>query len=253
MCDFHINYQISGFVFLYAWAVLKGYEMRKIYLIEDDSTLRRELVRILSIENSCEVYAFVPRENFKGATPDAIAHEADIYIIDLKLPGNDGISICKQVKANLPKAKILVLTSSDSEIDEIMSMHIGVDDYLVKPYNPPVLIAHIERLFKQLEDRKNDETIRCKGMEVNLAKSSVSYCGKVAELSRNEMRILWTLARADGAIVSRQDLMFELWQSDRFIDDNTLTVNINRLRKTLSSISCDEDFLKTHRRQGYSI
>ena len=171
--------------------------------------------------------------------------------MDLRLPNNDGLAICREVRA-ASSIPIMVLTSSDAEFDEVMSMKLGADDYLTKPYSPAVLLAHVERLL-QRSTPKLQTLLTYNGLEFDTKRARISYKGKSAELSRNEQRILLLLMKAKGAIVSRQELMYELWQSDEFIDDNTLTVNVNRLRKVLLGIGAPEEMLHTHRGQGYSL
>ena len=221
--------------------------MNKIYVIEDDETLRNELVRILSLQG-IEALACT---DFEHAAESALAAQPNAIIMDLRLPNNDGLAICREVRA-ASSIPIMVLTSSDAEFDEVMSMKLGADDYLTKPYSPAVLLAHVERLLQR--STPNLQTLLTyNGLEFDTKRARISNKGKSAELSRNEQRILLLLMKAKGAIVSRQELMYELWQSDEFIDDNTLTVNVNRLRKVLLGIGAPEEMLHTHRGQGYSL
>ena len=222
-------------------------EVMKIYLIEDDVALRNELCRILGFQG----YQVDVCEDFSRAASLALASDSHLVIMDLRLPGADGLDICREFRRN-SQAPVLILTSSDSEFDEITGLHLGADDYLTKPYSPAVLLAHVERLLQRANPQGNTG-ISYKGITVDAARSEVSFASATAELSRNELRILSALIHAHGAIVSRQELMYELWQSDEFIDDNTLTVNVNRLRKLLQRLGVPDDTLKTHRGQGYSL
>lgn len=225
--------------------------MRKLYIIEDDPVIRSELVKVFELLEDTSINCF-EEDDFAEAHTAAINANADIYIVDLNLPNNDGILISKEIKKHLPSAKIVILTSSDSDIDEIRGMQIGVDDYITKPFNAHVLIAHIEKILRDIDSVSTQKLTTYKGVIVDFGKSSVSFNDKSADLTKNELRILKCLIDADGSIVGRSDLMFELWQSDRFVDDNTLTVNINRLRGTLKSVGV-ENLLVTHRGQGYSL
>lgn len=225
--------------------------MRKLFIIEDDTVIRQELVKIFGLLNEVSVKS-INENDFVNAEALAIDANADIYIVDLNLPNSNGMAIAKKLKSQLPSAKIVILTSSDSDIDEIKGMQIGVDDYITKPFNPHVLIAHIEKLLRDIDTVSTNNLCNYKGLAVDFGKSSISCNEKKADLTKNELRILKCLIDADGSIVSRSDLMFELWQSDRFVDDNTLTVNINRLRQTLKSVGV-QDLLVTHRGQGYSL
>lgn len=219
----------------------------KIYLIEDDAALRNELCRILGFQG----YQVEACEEFSQAASLVLAFDPHLVIMDLRLPGTDGLDICREIRKT-SQVPVLVLTSSNSEFDEITGLRLGADDYLTKPYSPAVLLAHVERLLQRANPQVNTE-ISYKGITVNAARSEASFAGAMAELSRNELRILSALIHAQGAIVSRQELMYELWQSDEFIDDNTLTVNVNRLRKLLQRLGVPNDALKTHRGQGYSL
>ena len=133
-----------------------------------------------------------------------------------------------------------------------MSMKLGADDYLTKPYKPAVLLAHVARLL-QRADSAGSTRIEYAGIALDIARGTATYDGGETGLSRNETCVLAALIRARGAIVSRQDLMRELWQTDQFVDDNTLTVNVNRLRHSLEELGAPHDALKTHRGRGYSL
>ena len=148
---------------------------------------------------------------------------------------------------------IVMLTSSDNEFDEVMSMNLGADDYVTKPYNPAVLLARIQSVLRRAACTEPPSRIEHKGVVLDVARSRVEYEGRGVELTRNEFRVLHLLMENKGAIISRQELMMELWQSDAFIDDNTLTVNVNRLRKSLASIGVPDGFLATRRGQGYLV
>lgn len=219
----------------------------KIVLVEDDAALRSELARILGFQG----YAVEVCTLFSQVVPQILDARADLAIVDLRLPETDGLDICRQVREK-SQVPLLVLTSSDSEFDEVTSLRLGADDYVTKPYSPSVLLAHVERLLQRARPQ-GSFVVEYAGLSVDGTRSEALYQGKSVVLSRNELRILSALVRARGAIVSRQELMFELWQSDEFIDDNTLTVNVNRLRRALQKIDVPDDVLKTHRGQGYSL
>lgn len=221
---------------------------QRIFMIEDDSALREELAHLL------ELAGFTPigiTERFEEAPQKALEANVDCVVVDLKLPNTDGHAICRAIreKSDVP---IIVLTSSESEFDEVMAMNLGADDYIVKPYRPAVLLAHIQALLR----RKAPGTsilMSHKGVQLDLGAGVVSFDGKSAELTRNEQRILQILMKNPGTVVPRSEIMCALWESDSFIDDNTLTVNVNRLRKTLSSLGVPDEFLVTRRGLGYSV
>lgn len=222
---------------------------QRIYLIEDDPALRTELAHVLELSG----YAVATYEGTWGDTAArALAAEPDCIVLDLKLPGADGHSICRDIRAK-SSVPILMLTSSESEFDEVMAMNLGADDYVTKPYRPAVLLAHLQALLRRSASPAAGMTILHKGVTLNMGAGTVEFQGRTAELTRNELRILQTLMRNPGVVVPRSEIMCALWESDAFIDDNTLTVNVNRLRKTLGSLGVPEDFLATHRGVGYTV
>lgn len=221
--------------------------MSKVFIIEDDESLRRELATVLELDG----YEPCACIDFEHAAQEVLALRPDAVILDLRLPDTDGLSICRDIRAS-SEVPILVLTSSDAEFDEIMSMKLGADDYLAKPYRPAVLLAHLARLLQRANNADATRIERA-GIILDVARATVLYGGTEVTLSRNETCILAALIRAQGAIVSRQDLMLALWQTDEFVDDNTLTVNVNRLRRALERAGAPSDVLKTHRGLGYSL
>ena len=223
-------------------------DMALIYIVEDDAALRTELAHLLELSG----YDVASCETFDRAARDAIDARPDCVVLDLKLPGTDGHAICRDIRRE-SDVPIIILTSSDSEFDEVMGMNLGADDYVTKPYRPAVLIAHIASLLRRSSLARDDMRVECKGVTLDVAAGTVSYQGKSAELTRNELKILHILMRNHGTVLTRHEIMCDLWESDAFIDDNTLTVNVNRLRKTLGSIGVPDDFLVTRRGMGYTV
>ncbi len=221
--------------------------MPKICIVEDDALLCLELGHLLELNG----YESSACDDFAHAAEWIARHDPDLAIVDLKVPGNDGHSICRDLRTRA-MTPVLVLTSSESEFDEVMSMNLGADDYLTKPYRPAVLLAHVQALLRRASAVPS-RTISHRGVTLDLGSGCALYQGKSVELSRNEQRILDVLMSSPGVIVTRQELMCELWDSDAFIDDNTLTVNINRVRKALASLGVPEGFLVTKRGQGYLV
>ena len=222
--------------------------MSRIYIIEDDEALRTELAHLLELQG----FSVACCATFGTAAADALAARPDCVVLDLKLPGTDGHSICRDIRA-ASDVPIIMLTSSESEFDEVMAMNLGADDYVTKPYSPAVLIARIQSAIRRSSSGRDELTIEHAGVLLNVGAGTVSFGGRSTELTRNELRILHILMRNPGLVISRQEIMCELWESDAFIDDNTLTVNVNRLRKTLGSLGVPEDFLTTRRGQGYLV
>lgn len=221
--------------------------MARIFVVEDDAALRDELSRLLGLQG----HEVLSCSSFTQVAKDVLAADADCVILDLKLPGSDGHAVCRDVRRE-SQVPVIMLTSSDSEFDEVMGMNLGADDYVTKPYRPAALLARVESALRRSR-RGEDARIACKGVVLDLVRGTVEFEGRAAELTRNEQRVLHLLMANHGAIISRQELMVELWQSDAFVDDNTLTVNINRLRKSLASIGVPDDFLVTRRGQGYLV
>ncbi|MDO4538343.1 MAG: response regulator transcription factor [Coriobacteriales bacterium] len=221
--------------------------MQRICIVEDDLILCRELAHLLELNG----YECAACADFASAAAWIAQQQPSLAIIDLKLPGGDGLSICRDLRAT-SSVPILVLTSSDSEFDEVMSMNLGADDFLTKPYRPAVLVAHVQALLRR-SGATMGRTVTHRGVTLNLATGRAAYADKSVELSRNEQRILDALMSNPGVIVTRQELMCELWDTDSFVDDNTLTVNVNRVRKALESLGAPHDFLLTKRGQGYMV
>ena len=221
--------------------------MPTICIVEDDALLCQELAHLLELNG----YRASICQDFPVAAPWIASQNPDLAIVDLKVPGNDGLSICRDLR-RLSSVPVLVLTSSDSEFDEVMSMNLGADDYLTKPYRPAVLLAHVQALLRRSAAMPS-RVISHRGLTLDLASGQAQYQGRSVELSRNEQRILDVLMSNPGVIVTRQELMCELWDTDAFVDDNTLTVNVNRVRKALASLGVPDDFLTTKRGQGYLV
>ena len=221
--------------------------MPLIYVVEDDAPIRGELVQVLE-RNGFEVACC---EAFDRVVEDAQAAHPDLVLLDLTLPGTDGQLICLELRA-VSEVPIIVLTSRATEIDEVMSMTMGADDFIPKPYSARVLVARIQALLRRATGGSERSVLEHNGLTLDLSRSVAMASGGQIELTKNEMRILGLLMAHAGTIVSREEIMRDLWDSDAFVDDNTLTVNINRLRATLAKIGVS-DYLTTHRGRGYSV
>lgn len=221
--------------------------MARIYVIEDDEPVRGELATLLRRAGHEPVCA----QRFDRLTADTLDAAPDVVLLDLGLPGTDGQYVCRELRQS-SSVPIMVVTSRATDLDELMSMSLGADDFVTKPYNGQILLARIDALLRRVKGVDQvGRVIEYRGLALDLARSTASFEGRTVELTKNELRILSLLMRRKGEIVSREEIMVELWNSDAFIDDNTLTVNMNRLRKTLVTIGVN-DYLVTHRGQGYS-
>lgn len=220
--------------------------MAQIFVVEDDAAIRDELLEVLE-RNDFETACCLA---FDRVVEDILVADPDLVLLDLTLPGTDGQFICRELreKSSVP---IVVLTSRVTEIDEVMSMTMGADDFVSKPYSSRVLIARISALLRRVGAAESS-SLKHNGLELDPARSLAFANGKQVELTKNEMRILSLLMSKAGTIVSRDAIMRDLWDSDAFVGDNTLTVNINRLRSTLEKIGVT-GYLTTHRGRGYSV
>ena len=221
--------------------------MKKILIIEDDATLREEL-RLL-LENGG--YAPCVTTDFENAADEAAQLRPDLVLLDILLPDANGQSILRDIRSR-SDVPVIMLTSRSTDADEIISRSSGADDYVTKPYNPALLLLRIETVLRRTGGRGSEEELTYRGMRLNLLRSSVTYKGAETVLSRNEMNILHCLLKKRGTIVSRDELMDYLWDRSDFVDDNTLTVNINRLRKRLEGLGFP-DVIETRRKQGYML
>ncbi|WP_035289127.1 response regulator transcription factor [Clostridium sp. KNHs214] len=221
--------------------------MKKILIVEDDKKIRGELSTFISKNGYvCEVL-----DDFNNVVEGIMSKEIDLVLLDINLPSFDGYYVCREVRKK-SQVPIIVVTSRDTEIDELMALNLGADDFITKPYNLQILLAHISSVLKRTLREKEPEYISGRDFTINISKSTIKHKDKEYELTKNELNILTLLYKKRGNIVSRDELMEELWNSNMFIDDNTLTVNINRLRKKLESIGIDE-VIETKRGRGYMV
>lgn len=220
---------------------------KKIFIIEDEEKIRLELSTFLNRYGYETSYS----DDFENIVEIALKEKPHIILLDINLPYYDGYYICREIRkaSNVP---IIVVTSRNSEIDELMSMNLGADDFITKPYNTQILLARISSIIRRAYQNIESEVFEFRRLKYNMSTSEMEFDDKKIELTKNESRILATLIRNKEKIVSRNELMKALWQSDEFVDDNTLTVNINRLRKKLEEIGA-KDYLQTKRGQGYIL
>ena len=222
--------------------------MDKILIVEDDEKLREEL-KIFLDRNG---YDTVILDKFDNPVEDILKINPNLVLLDINLPYFDGEYICKELrkKSNVP---IIMLTSRDNEIDELISLNYGADQYVTKPYNIQILLAKINGLLKRSKNSDATQTlIDCKEFVLDISKSIIENGNNKIELTKNELKILHYLVMNRGKIVSRDEIMDYLWDSESFIDDNTLTVNIKRLRVKLEEFGV-KDIIETKRGQGYIL
>ena len=216
-----------------------------ILIVEDEEKLREEL-KIFLESNGYQVETV---KEFQNLDTNIFKINYDLILLDINLPFINGEYLLKEIrkKSNLP---IIMITSKNTELDELLSISLGADDFITKPFNPQILLARINRLLTRNNNRS--ETIKYKNALIDVSKSLIETEHSKENLTRNELKILTYLLENKGTIVSRDDLINYLWDSDEYIDDNTLTVNINRLRTKLASLGL-KDVIITKRSQGYII
>lgn len=221
--------------------------MYKIMIIEDNEKIR------------CELSDFLHKNGYETEAPDDFEHmmksidekKPDLLLLDLNLPVFDGHYICREVRKqnNVP---IIIVTSRDSDMDELISMNLGADDFVTKPYNLQILLARIARVLHRAYESGSSNVLVINNIVLDISKSSIAYKEAVVDLTKNELRIMHCLFQHKNSIVSRNELMQHMWDCELFVDDNTLTVNINRLRKKLELLKQD-DLIQTKRGLGYII
>ena len=221
--------------------------MQKILIIEDDEKIRSELETFLN-KNGYETKTIV---NFENTIEDALNERADLILLDINLPYADGEYICKEIRKN-SDVPIIMVTSRDSEIDELISLNYGADQYVTKPYNIQILLAKIAGLLKRNQSNNTNDKIELEKFILNTSSRYVENGDKKIELTKNEYNIIYYLSLRRGKLVSRDEIMDYLWESESFIDDNTLSVNIKRIRDKLEEIGA-KDSIETRRGQGYIL
>ncbi len=221
--------------------------MPDIMIVEDDPAIREEL-GLLLVNEGYQVTAVTHFADVSGQVQRAAP---DLVLLDLGLPGRDGLALCADIRRT-SRTPIIFVTSRDSASDELYALSLGGDDYITKPYNIPVLLARIKAVLRRTGGPAEPDTLEAGGLTLHLARGTASAEGGTAELTRNELKILACLMSHAGQIVSRADLIDALWDSQIYIDDNTLSVNMTRLRTKLEGIGLP-GFIKTRRGMGYQL
>ncbi len=222
--------------------------MSKILIVEDDEKLRNELEIFLN-NNGYETWCL---EQFEKPIEDILKENGDLILLDINLPNSDGEYICKEIRkvSNVP---IIMVTSRDNEIDELISLNNGADQYITKPYNIRILLAKVSGLLKRTQNMElHQNKINYNGLILDISKSIIEKENEKIELTKNELKIFHFLLLNKDKIISRDELMDYLWESESFIDDNTLSVNIKRLRNKLEELGM-KDCIETKRGQGYIL
>ena len=220
---------------------------QKIFIIEDDPLIRNEL-NILLQSNGYETAA---PEFFSNMIGRIKAEQPHLILLDIKLPGISGFSLCTQIRT-FSDVPIIFVTSCNTDMDELNSIMLGGDAFITKPYNTAILLAKIASLLKRAYPSQQNEQLTYGGAILHLESSSLEYGGRRVDLTKNELKILYYLFKNAGKICSRSDIVEFLWDNQLYVDDNALSVNINRIREKLTGIGL-KDFIKTKHRQGYTL
>lgn len=223
--------------------------MMKIMIVEDDETVR-ELV-----SESLQKWGFETIEvyDFKLVLDTFEKEQPHLVLLDITLPVFDGYYWVQKIR-EISKAPVIFISSRDTNADSIMSMNLGGDDYVTKPFSTDILIAKVNALLRRTYDysKADNSTLKHNGLILNMENSSFMVNDESVELSKNEFQLLLILMKNQGKIVSREKLLRALWDDERFVDDNTLTVNINRLRKKIEGAGIT-GYIETKVGQGYMI
>ncbi len=220
--------------------------MEKILIVEDDETLRDELSNLLSNSG----YEVLVLTDFKNSKEEIIKLSPDLILLDINIPYLNGEILLKSLRDDKVNTPVIMLTSSNKTIDEVLSISYGADDYITKPYNPTILLLRINNIFKRM--KKGFDYLEYNDLKIYPNKGIIVRDGEEFNLTKNEMLILTYLLNNRGGIVNRDDLMSYLWNSDLYINDNALTVNVSRLRAKLYDMGYN-DVIVTRKGEGYLL
>ena len=222
--------------------------MFTIMIIEDNELIRNEIHNLLDLNR----YKTIKVNDFNSITKQVKEYNPDLILLDINLPDEDGFKICTEIRS-FSKVPIIFVTSRNTNIDELMGITLGADDFITKPYNKQILLARIASLLKRAyPNEKTIDNIEHNGITLNILKSTIEKNDKSVELTENEFKILHYLLINKGKIVSRVDILEYLWDSALFVNDNTLTVNITRIRSKVEELGV-KDYIITKRGQGYMV
>ena len=219
----------------------------KILVVDDEVEIADLIETYLADEN----YTIFKFYSARAALACIETTDLDLAILDVMLPDIDGFALCKKIRES-HTWPIIMLTAKDAETDKITGLTLGADDYVTKPYNIPVLLARIRAVLRRVGGQAESDTLEAGELKLHLTRGTASAGEKSVELTRNELKILAYLMGNPGQIVPRADLIDALWDSQIYIDDNTLSVNITRLRSKLEEIGLP-GFIKTRRGMGYQL
>lgn len=220
----------------------------KIMIIEDDVVIRNHLAIELK-KWQYEVYII---QDFNQVMEELNSFNPHLVLLDINLPAFNGYHWCQEIR-KVSQVPIIIVSSRSDSMDQVMAMQMGADDYIEKPFNTSVTVSKIQALLRRTYDFAVIEPhLEIDGVLFHPEQAKVEYLGESVELTRTELQVLHSLFKANGAYVSRNQLIEDCWESEHFIDDNTLAVNITRLRKKLSRLQL-RDFIETKKNVGYRL
>lgn len=222
--------------------------MYRIYIVEDDKGIAE------GIEGCLKVWGMEGRvvSDFRNVMDEIASYNPHLIIMDITLPFMGGYHWCQEIRKT-SSVPIIFISSASDNMNIIMAMNMGADDFIAKPFDQSVLIAKVSALLRRTYDfNQNNSILKVAGAVLDTNNNTLSYNGNAIDLARNEYRILLTLVENKNKVVSREKLMEALWETDCYVDENTLTVNVGRLRKTLDGIGL-KDLIKTKFGVGYIL
>lgn len=222
--------------------------MQKILIVEDDATISRLVAKNLANWG----YEVAQVEDFQAVMEKVRDFQPHLVLLDITLPYFNGYYWCQEIRKE-SRLPILFLSSHDQPMDIVMAINMGADDYVTKPFDMTVLLAKIQGLLRRTYDFIGEQaSLVFENVTLDLKTMQVSYAGQIEDLTKNEFQILRVLFERAQTVVSREELMQELWNSDLFVDDNTLTVNVARLRKKLADMGLP-NLIVTKKGVGYGV
>lgn len=222
--------------------------MHKILIVEDDTTIAN------IIKEHLASWGMITRcvTDFQNILSDFAEFSPHLVLMDISLPFYNGYHWCSEIR-KISQVPIIFISSASDNMNIVMAINMGGDDFIAKPFDLTVLVAKVQALLRRTYDFTcGSDIMEHRGVILNLSDNSLTYQGKKLDLTKNEHRILQVLLEQRGKIVRRDTLMYRIWETDDFIDENTLTVNITRLRKKLAGVGI-EDFIITKKGLGYMV
>lgn len=222
--------------------------MYRVFVVEDDPVICGAICA------NMESWGFEAKaaEDFGNVMSEFAAFEPQLVLLDISLPRFSGYHWCAEIR-KVSKVPVMFISSASDNMNIVMAMNMGADDFIAKPFDLEVLTAKVQALLRRAYDfAGTGRVLECSGAVLDINGGTLVYGGERIQLTKNELRILQALMEKHGSVVSRDELMLRLWQTDSFVDENTLTVNVMRLRKSLGAIGLG-DFIRTRKGLGYII